>query len=145
MLNGRVSLLGDWHNIKYMIYLPRYQRSIISRLLCGILPLEIEVGRYKRKNGKKIPREERYCKVCNRLEVENEVHFVLTCDKLKGPRGEYITPLLNSDRENEGRTNIEKLKWLLSRDVLPNSALGIEMLFRERQTIIYKPKTVIKI
>ena len=122
--------------------LPRYQRSVIARLLCGILPLEIEVGRYKRKNGKKIPREERYCKVCNSQDVENEVHFVLTCDKLKGTRDEYIKPLLDSDPENENRTKTEKLKWLLSREVLPNSALGIELLYRERQSIIYKPKAV---
>ena len=122
--------------------LPRYQRSIVSRLLCGILPLEVEVGRYKKKNKKKIPREERYCKVCNKKEVEDEVHFVMSCEKLEGQRKEFIEPLLDSEVENAEKSKIEKLKWLLSRKVLSQSARGIEALFKERQSQVYKKKSL---
>jgi hypothetical protein len=41
----------------------------------GMLNLEIEIGRY---DG--VPREERFCKVCNSGLVEDEFHFVLVCD-----------------------------------------------------------------
>ncbi len=47
--------------------LPRYQRSLLAKLSCGILPLEIETGRY---SG--IPAHERFCKVCNLAVVEDE-------------------------------------------------------------------------
>ena len=40
--------------------LKRYPRSLLSRLLCGILPLEVEVGRFT-----DIPKELRLCKTCN--------------------------------------------------------------------------------
>ncbi len=51
--------------------LPRNERSLVARLLCGILPLEIETGRYKDKDKKKNERKERYCKVCGSQLVED--------------------------------------------------------------------------
>ena len=41
-------------------YIKRYHRSLLSKLLMGILPLEIEVGRYLN-----VKPEHQYCKVCN--------------------------------------------------------------------------------
>ena len=45
-----------------------------SKLLKHILPLEIEVGRFRN-----IPVENRLCKCCDNNVVENEFHFVCEC------------------------------------------------------------------
>ena len=50
--------------------------SIVSKLLSGCLKLEIETGRYKR-----VPRQERLCKICNEPFVEDEIHFIDNCPK----------------------------------------------------------------
>ncbi len=38
--------------------LPHNERRLVACLLCGILPLEIETGRYKEKNKNKKDRQE---------------------------------------------------------------------------------------
>ena len=55
--------------------LPNYDiRKIIAKIRCSDHMLEIEKGRHR-----KIPREERVCKVCNDNEVETEDHFLTKC------------------------------------------------------------------
>ena len=122
--------------------LPRRQCSIISRLLCGILPLEIEVGRFKkekRKDGKlvTVKREHRYCKLCKTQNVEDETHFIVVCEKLKEVRDQYIEPLLLESPETNQMSNVKKLGWLLDRDNLKRSAEGIEALFVLCQSLVF--------
>ena len=71
---------------KYLTsFISKGMRSLISQLRCGILPLEIETGRFKSKyndNTKKwckIPENERLCKICNTGSVENKYHFIREC------------------------------------------------------------------
>ena len=52
----------------------RHKRSLLAQLRLGILPLEIEVGRFRN-----IPVENRLCKCCDNNVVENEFHFVSEC------------------------------------------------------------------
>ena len=53
----------------------KYQRSVFAQFRCGILPLEIEVGRYR-----DIPLKERICQLCNNA-VEDEIHFLCECPR----------------------------------------------------------------
>ena len=48
----------------------KMSRSIFAQLRLGILPLEIETGRFRN-----IPSENRMCHFCKN-EVEDELHFV---------------------------------------------------------------------
>ncbi len=41
---------------------------------CGLLPLSIETGRWGN-----IPLEDRICKMCDSLVVEDEYHFIFHC------------------------------------------------------------------
>ena len=68
--------------------LPRGSRSLVSRFLCGILPLEVETGRY---NDTK--RELRFCQVCGTQQVEDEMHFLFRCTGLKECEGCYTENL----------------------------------------------------
>ena len=52
----------------------RYQRSLMAQFRLGILPLEIEVGRYRN-----IPLSNRVCHMCAANVVEDEIHFLCEC------------------------------------------------------------------
>ncbi len=54
--------------------LPKYERSVISQLRLGILPLRIETGRYSN-----LAVNDRKCLLCNSNEVEDEEHFLFSC------------------------------------------------------------------
>ena len=62
---------------------------LVGRLLCGILPLEIETGRYTR-----VKRDLRFCKICGKDKVVDETHFLLDCSKLYKIRREKLIPIL---------------------------------------------------
>ena len=56
-------------------------RSVMAQFRAGILPLEIETGRY---TGK--PLDERLCKFCDQSVVEDEYHFLCCCELYKDER-----------------------------------------------------------
>ena len=58
--------------------LPRGQRSVIAKLLCGILPIQIEVGRFNNTKW-----ELRFCKQCSSGKIEDETHCLIDCEKFK--------------------------------------------------------------
>ena len=58
----------------------KYHRSLFAQFRCGILPLEIEVGRYRN-----IDLCDRTCLVCNNA-VEDEIHFLCQCPLYIEPR-----------------------------------------------------------
>jgi hypothetical protein len=67
--------------------LSRERRSLLGQLRCGVLPLEIERGRFKIHKDKdtgqirKLKLEERICRMCSLGELEDELHFVCVCPK----------------------------------------------------------------
>ncbi len=66
---------------QYVIsFMSRKHRSYFAQLRCGILPLQIETGRWY---GEKY--EERICKLCNN-DVETELHFIFQCPKFTPER-----------------------------------------------------------
>ena len=84
----------------------KYERSLVSPLLYGCLPIEVETGRYH-----KVARQERVCKLCNNR-VEDELHFLFECEMNKPEK------FLNNDVVSELDAlgdNIGKLKLLAAR------------------------------
>ena len=67
-------------------------RSLLSQLRCGILPLRLETGRFQNirdsvsGNYRKLKVEERICLICDDNCVEDEIHFVCSCDAYCIPR-----------------------------------------------------------
>ncbi len=55
--------------------MPKYDRSLISQLRLGILPLRIETGRYSN-----LREADRICQLCSANQVENESHFLFQCE-----------------------------------------------------------------
>ena len=64
-----------------MSNISRSKRSFLAQLRFCILPIHIETGRFTRK-----PIEERICTICQFEEVEDEEHFLLTCNKYRTAR-----------------------------------------------------------
>ena len=60
---------------------PKMHRSLLAQFRAGILPLSIEVGRYRN-----IPLEERLCTLCDDNVVEDEIHFLCSCKLYKEAR-----------------------------------------------------------
>ena len=58
----------------FSLNIPKFHRSLFAQLRAGILPLQIEKGRYRN-----IPISERLCIICNDGEIEDEIHFVCSC------------------------------------------------------------------
>ena len=54
--------------------IPRYHRSLFAQLRAGILPLNVEIGRYR-----DVQLSDRLCTICNNNEVEDELHFLIHC------------------------------------------------------------------
>ena len=55
----------------------RQYRRVLSNFRCGSLPLQIETGRYTKP---KTPVDERLCKYCSANVIEDEKHFLLSCE-----------------------------------------------------------------
>ena len=55
--------------------LPFKVRQSFALLRCSTAPLRIETGRYENINA-----AERFCEICNTNDVEDEIHFFITCN-----------------------------------------------------------------
>ncbi len=56
------------------VNMDRKYRSVLAKLRCGILPLEIETGRWKN-----VDAGNRLCELCH-TDVEDEYHFMFRCN-----------------------------------------------------------------
>ena len=56
----------------------KFERSLIAKFRCGILQLNVELGRF---NQTRL--EDRLCKICEEGFVEDEIHFVCVCSKYR--------------------------------------------------------------
>ena len=76
-LENYCKIKKDWGATKYItVGVDKCSRSLACKLKLGVLPLQIEQGRYSGQT-----REQRICKLCN-SELENELHFLFKCPKL---------------------------------------------------------------
>ena len=82
--------IHDFSNDKILAKSPlsRYQRSLISQLKFGRLPLKIETHRYQG-----IPPDQRICRICNDNVPETEIHFLFECEAITQVRERALTPL----------------------------------------------------
>ena len=84
------SFLKPTHPPKYertlfgFVNLPKYERSLISQLRLGILPIRIETGRYSN-----LPEQQRICFLCDTNQVENELHFLFHCHLYDVERNQF--------------------------------------------------------
>ena len=109
------------------------QRKSLSKFRLGLLHLRIETARLVRP---RIPPEERFCRVCNGGEVEDESHFLLVCDKLEIPRQSLLSKI--PEHINFLNLNpIEKLIFLVNDPlIVKQTAKFIVDAYEYRSTLI---------
>ena len=101
----------------------------MARLLCGILPLELEVGRYAG-----VDKHLRYCRVCETGAVEDEIHFLFCCPKLKTERKDLLDIVQDPELKLDDH---ERLRRLLCSDNIKQFARELEYMYNARQRLIY--------
>ncbi len=69
----------------------RKRRSYLVQFRSGIMPLQIEVGRWAKKNV-----EEIVCLVCHEGLVEDEQHFIFHCNYHNSKRCDYFAHMTTS-------------------------------------------------
>ena len=87
------------------------QRNILTKFRISSHKLEIEKGRYMN-----IPAEQRICRLC-KLDVENEIHFLLECPSDTSQiRREILDQIESRFLNLKFLDNTSKFVWLLSVD-----------------------------
>ena len=112
--------------------LERHDRSLVAKLKSGILPLCLETGRYKGMN-----REDRTCQVCDKLEVEDETHFLFVCKPLKAIRKPYVKAIRREFPSMNKKDYIGMLKVMVDSDHIKEFSLWLEKMFLKRREILY--------
>ena len=113
-------------------YMPRARRSLYAQFRCGILPLNIETGRYTNTRP-----EERVCKICCSGEVEDELHFVLVCKAYREDRTLLFEKLTLETPALTVMPLLEKFHFLLTKGsfYLPKF---ISNIWGKRQELLFK-------
>ena len=84
----------------------------MTKLRLGISNFEVVLGRYEG-----IPREERFCKLCDSGLVEDEMHFVLVCNYFINERQSFIH---RYNREHPSEFNFCQLLQCTENSILNN-------------------------
>ena len=106
------------------------QRSCLAQIRCGILPIEIETGRWY---GTKY--EDRKCKVCSNGNIENELHFLFHCEAFNAEREQFYDNVLIENfmlfDDNE------KLNICMTKDKVNLFSKFLCNIYKKRQSILY--------
>ena len=101
----------------------RFKRSIFAKFRCGILPLQLEIGRFRGQ-----AEHERICQLCGN-DVESEIHFLFECPLYNRSQFLRETDLTNV------QSNVEKLQRCMS-TYQKLTAKFITQIWNERQSLI---------
>ena len=109
----------DFSAEKYLyLNLPKWKRSILAQFRLGILPLNIETGRYKvikdsAGNYRKQKPEERLCTLCSTNATEDEIHFLLDCPCYDPIRQDLFNSVTLKNENFLNLPKLEQFKYLM--------------------------------
>jgi len=101
-------------------FIPKHIRSIFAQFRVGILPLQLETGRFVNivdpQTGvyRKMTVEERLCKICNEIQIEDEKHFIFVCKEYAYERRKLYDHCIISLPNFENLSIENKLKHLVT-------------------------------
>ena len=113
-------------------FINRKHRSYLAQYRCGILPLSIETGRWS-----SIPLEDRICKVCESLVVEDEYHFIFHCSLYKDIRDPFLHHVGNNVLNINEMNEVDKMKVFMSKDFVSYFAKIISEMIEERNEKLF--------
>ena len=113
----------DFNPEKYLFFnLPKHKRSILAQFRLGILPLNIETGRYKNVTDdkgqiRKQKPEERLCTLCAMGSTEDEFHFLFDCECYSSKRNTLLNKVSLQNRNFSSLSRSSKLEFLMKNSV----------------------------
>jgi hypothetical protein len=106
-------------------------RSFISQLRAGVLPLKVEVGRFAQ-----LPLEKRLCDHCKTL-IEDEHHFIFVCPVYNNLRHDFLIHV-SQYHDIQLMSYSDKLKLFMGDKKLVNKfASYIRNCFYKRNATLY--------
>ena len=126
--------IHDFSKIQTLVKanITRYQRSLITQLKCGILPLRYETDRYQG-----IAPENRVCKICDMNVPEDELHFVFHCPSPENVRSRMFVLFSDTEFDLSDVDKLNVLSQMMNADNIVISAECIEALYKERKRLVY--------
>ena len=126
--------IHDFNTYQTLVQTPvtRIQRSFLSQLKFGILPLKIETDRYQG-----IKPENRLCKLCNLNEPEDEIHFIFRCPALSEGRLSVTSHINLRNISLTTGSEIPNLRLMFQKENISSFAIYLERLYKTRQKLIY--------
>ncbi len=108
-------------------------RSYLAQFRSGILPLQIEVGRWANKNV-----EERLCLVCNEGLVEDELHFIFHYNYYNSKRCDFSVHITKSVPNFMDLTEDAKLHIFMFKENVKEFNNYMCNIYEMRQKKIFK-------
>ena len=126
-------LKSVWGVENYLLFnLTRFERSLVAQLRLGILPLRLETGRFL---DEKV--EERTCKLCNSGAVEDEMHFLFSCNTYNDIRQRFYNLMNDKHKDFLLLSNINKLTLMFDKSVIQFAKYLKEIFMLRRNTIYH--------
>lgn len=107
------------------------ERSILANIRLGILPLNVETGRFSN-----IQLENRICQTCNSNEIEDEIHFLFNCNLYETERNSFFESVCTKFPDFHYLEVNDQLKYLFSKVPRP-LAKFIKKIWFIRKNVIY--------
>ena len=107
---------------------------MISKLLTGTLPLEVDVDRYTR-----VDKGDRVCKVCNTKATEDEYHFLFKCEPLQQVRDHFYSRVIEKPESFKSMTDGEKVWFLMETAGMKDMGDYLIDMFEKRKEKLYIP------
>ena len=114
-----------------LVDLPKRRRSFLAQLRAGVLPLHVEVGRFR--NTEFIDRK---CLVCNDGNIEDEFHFVCICNAYIHWRTELFDTACEHDDSILNQDPLDQFINIMMNYQKPLS-LYIQNAMQIRQRLLY--------
>ena len=116
--------------VKYCM--SRKKRSILAQFRLGILPLNIETGRFRN-----ISVNERICKFCVDNVIEDEMHFLCCCNVYADARKILYDSVESRCTHFGNMNNVEKLVYLM-KHVWKETGIYLEKAWSIRNGLMYR-------
>ena len=115
-----------------MKFLSRRRRSLFAQIRCGVLGLEIELGRFRGKNV-----NERICSFCQtEAIIEDEYHFIMHCQKYELERQTLFGEITQELPNFLYKTKTEQFKLLMARSQI-RMATFVEICWNKRNAHLF--------
>ncbi len=107
-------------------------RSYLAQLRNGILPVQLEVGRWINKAI-----EERLCLICNNGTVEDEEHFLFHCNFYYCERRDFYNYMKNNIPNFNNFSIEQKLQTVMTKEYVQIFSKYLWKIYQMRQNKLF--------